>query len=443
MPMSYRDLHREYLRYVESNKTFFLVSSQEYFSTLETSSAKIQGETIKSYFHPYILSGDEYGAIERTTNIMAEIIAKVGDLFFRKEEIREAFGFSEELLDLMHVDPGYDMFLPIGRFDGYFIPEKRLLRFCEFNADGTSGMNETNTMDEAFLATSLGAGFSQLFSLSNCELRTTLLDVLLTCCRKFYGNTEKIPQTAIIDFTDKATTAEFAALKAVFTTAGVPAEICDIRDLHFKDGRLYFREFQLDLAYRRVVTGDLLERSDTVVDFLRAYKRKSVCTVGSFRTEVAHSKLIFCILTNNRYGKFFSPAERKFIATHLPWTRKLTSSDPDLEKVVLHNRHSLVLKPYNSYGSRGIVVGSICEQKEWEANLSKVMDSNYLVQEKLAIPKKEFITGPNGETEELKINTSSFMYGGKLAGFYTRVSPHDVITTSLDGAVLPTLVEDA
>ena len=66
-------------------------------------------------------------------------------------------------------------------------------------------------------------------------------------------------------------------------------------------------------------------------------------------------------------------------------------------------------------------------------------DTNYLVQEKITAPERLFVT--DGTLPgNAKVNLACYVFNGKLAGFYTRVSPKIVITTLSSGALIPTLV---
>lgn len=428
---------RQFKSWAQREPDLFQTSRREYFQRLAQSEAKVHGEVIKSYFHPYVLSSQEVENIRRQAETMAQLIAKAGKLWFTEEEVRKLYNFDPRLEEAMEVSPGYETLVPIARYDGFYNREDGSLVFCEFNADGSSGMNETNTMEEAFLATEVGQKFQAQFGLEYCELRRSLLHTLLS---NFHEGDrgDKEPNIAIVDWEGIGTIHEFRALQEVFQEQGYATVICDPREVEFRAGQLWYRDFPIQLVYRRVVTTELLERWEEVQDFIGAYRAGAFIMVGSLRTELAHSKLAFCLFSDPAYSKYFTPQEREFLAAHIPWTRKLTS-DPELFREAGAKKDQLVLKPFNSYGSRGVIVGSDCSQSRWEDYLRKYADRNYLVQEKITIPEKKFLTAP-GKEEKLKINLSTFLYNEKLAGFYTRVSQDEVITTNRGAALVPTLV---
>lgn len=433
------DFDGRFYEYIRNEPALYRASREEYFNELDKRGFKHHGENIRSFFHPYVLDQKQLRNVSKHAETMAELLFKVYDLFFIKEEVRQLFSFDPALLEWMETNPKYDTPVPISRYDAYYDPVKDTMVFNEFNADGTSGMNEANTMEETFLATPLGNKLRREFDLYNLELRKNVLNVLLINYRKA-GGTKYAPNIAIVDWKESASPEEFAALKKTFTAEGYPTVVADPRELAYQDGVLRYEDFVIDLVYRRLVTVELVERKDEAENFLRAYMDGSVITVGSVRTEIIHSKIVFCLLSDPAFSRFFTTAERDFLAQHIPWTRKLSLQDSELIRTVVAHKDSLMLKPHDGYASRGHIVGEDCSQEEWEENVRRLADTNYLVQEKIPAPEKVLMTGENLPGEMLKVNLACYVFNGKLAGFYTRVSPKVVITTLSGGALVPTLV---
>ena len=443
MPIIYREecLKKQYLNEVLSlsfeNPDFYNENKDLYLSCLEKSSAKINDIVIKSFFHPYILSNSDFMWIKEKTETLWGILEKTAQLLLTEKEVRDFFDFPTELVELLQVDPKYPINVPVTRFDAFFNKDNSLY-FCEFNADGTSGMNETNTMEECFLDTEMGRHLVNKYSLNHCELRKSLLSTLLENYRFFDASNK--PVIAIVDFMDKATIAEFEALKNAFIEEGYNTLICDIRNFSYKNNKLWYNGKSIDLVYRRAVTSDILARYNEVQEFIKAYKNNAFCLVGSFRSEAAHSKLVFTFLTSETAEKFFSHEEIKFLKTHLPKTSKLISKDKLLNAEIFSQRESYLIKPHNSYGGQGLYIGRDCSLKEWQNIIEQNIDKNYIVQEVIKVPQEEFVVS-QGTIEKLKVNLSPYLFNGKLTGFYTRVSTIDIITTSLGGALIPTFVQ--
>jgi len=416
---------------------FYNKNKDSYLSCLEKSSAKINGTAIKSFFHPYTLLNSDFMWIKEKTETLWSILEKTAGLLLTEKEVRDFFDFPAELIELLQVNPKYSINIPITRFDAFYNRDD-FLYFCEFNTDGTSGMNETNTMEECFLSTEMGRHLANKYALNQCELRKSLLDILLENYNSFGGSNK--PTIAIVDFMDKATIAEFEALRDVFVEEGYDTVIWDIRNLSYKNNKLWCDGKSIDLVYRRAVTSDILARYDEVQEFINAYRNNAFCLVGSFRSEAAHSKLVFTFLTSETAEKFFSNKEIEFLRTHLPKTKKLISKENIPNTELFSQREKYLIKPHNSYGAQGLYMGKDCSLTEWQSVLEENMDKNYIIQEVIKVPEEEFVTS-QGITEKLKVNLSPYLFNGKLKGFYTRVSTIDVITTSRGGALLPTFVQ--
>jgi hypothetical protein len=106
----------------------------------------------------------------------------------------------------------------------------------------------------------------------------------------------------------------------------------------------------------------------------------AACLVGGFRTQVIHNKALFGILHREETLSLLTPEERAFVMRHVPLTYPLL---PDyIEKHnVLANKDFWLIKPYDSYGSRGVYAGLDCAQVEWERLVRACAGDGYLMQE--------------------------------------------------------------
>src|SRR6185295_11025012 len=130
------------------------------------------------------------------------------------------------------------------------------------------------------------------------------------------------PNIAVVDYKGLPTQREFELFKEYFESRDYPTTIADPRELEFKDGKLYSKDFKIDLVYRRVLTTELLEKVDECRAFVDAYKSGAAVFVNSFRTKYVHKKMLFAVLTDERHQHYFSPAEQEGIRKSIPWTRK-------------------------------------------------------------------------------------------------------------------------
>ena len=106
---------------------------------------------------------------------------------------------------------------------------------------------------------------------------------------------------------------------------------------------------------------------------------------------------------------------------------------------LLKRQQDYIIKPHNAYEGFGLYLGKNHSAGEWERLVHENLDSNYIAQEAIAIPKQAFMLEP-GKVKELSFNTSPYLYNGKMTGFYTRASETEVISTARGAALVPTLI---
>ena len=71
------------------------------------------------------------------------------DAYAKDEDYRRLFGFEPKLEELILREPTYDSPIPIARIDIFYNEETGDFKFCEFNTDGTSAMNEDRELNIA------------------------------------------------------------------------------------------------------------------------------------------------------------------------------------------------------------------------------------------------------------------------------------------------------
>lgn len=125
-----------------------------------------------------------------------------------------------------------------------------------------------------------------------------------------------------MDNLEVGTPNEFDEFKRVYEENGFNCEIIDIRDLEYKNGKLCHGDYVIDLVYRRIVTLELLKIKDQIKPFLDAYMDNAFFMVGSFRSQLMHSKLIFEIFRDEQTQALLNNEEKKFIDEHVPFTKK-------------------------------------------------------------------------------------------------------------------------
>ena len=170
---------------------------------------------------------------------------------------------------------------------------------------------------------------------------------------------------------------------------------------------------------------EFLIRFDLTHPLVHAYRDHAVCVVNSFRSELAHKKAMFGLLTDETITAKFPAAERKAIREHVPWTRlvsqgKTTYNEKtiDLPEFILKNREKLALKPNDDYGDQHSYFGWEMDDAGWERALKMAMRSPYVVQERVEPVKSVFPLMSFGHLEfrEMQVDVHPHSFLGKVHG---------------------------
>jgi uncharacterized circularly permuted ATP-grasp superfamily protein len=250
---------------------------------------------------------------------------------------------------------------------------------------------------------------------------------------------DKKPVIAIVDWAGLPTAPEFEMFKAYFEANGVKTVICDPRTLEFRRGRLYSNGTAVNLVYRRVLTSELLAKGAETRALLDAYVAGAVCVINSFRAKLLHKKLSLALLSDDTYKDLYTPAQRAAIRKHVPWTRRVR---PGNAEDIARRRQSLVLKPNDEYGGKGVVLGWTVSQAVWEKAVAEAAAACYVAQEAVEIPRVKFPVALNGlQYLDLAVDLDPYLFNGRAGGFMTRVSAEALLNvTAGAGSLVPTFV---
>lgn len=422
-------------KYIEENFEICKRTAQEELLYLENSTAKYKGETIYSLHIPKIFTEEAELVIKDAAETMYEILQKVMKEYIASESYRKLFGFSEELEHLILNTPCYESILPICRLDIFLNEEDYSYKFCEFNGDGTSSMNEDRELNLAFKRTALYKKLEEDYEVTSYEL----FDSWAREVKKIYESTGKKVEgarIAVVDFMEKGCSVyEFEEFCKAFRRVGFEAEVCEIRELSYDGSHLYTKDKKtIDVIYRRAVTSDIMAHKEEVADFLQAVEEKNVCMMGDFCTHIMHDKILFKLLRNPETKVILTDRENSFIEEHIPYTVRLTSEEIS-KKQVKKTKDCWIIKPEDSYGARGVFSGKNHTEKEWSTLLEQFRDQDYLLQEYVTPYKSyniDFHKGKQSAMKQYSNLTGLYVYNGKFAGVYSRQSWKEIISTEHD-----------
>jgi hypothetical protein len=399
------------------------------------SSAKYIDTPIPFLCQPVFWSKEEIEQLAQAGEKMTSILNKIVATYVNNPDFRKYFNFDPLTEELILVDPGYKDPAPMARYDLFYQPEQKL-KFCEFNTDGSSGMNEDNVLAKIFLTTPPLKEINKEYSLFYFELLDSWVEACLKKFWEFIG-CKKLPTVAIVDWEGVSTIREFEAFQQAFQAKGCKTVITDPRRLKLKNGKLYWGQLPIDLVYRRLVNHEVVKYQEEITDFIQGYKQQGVCVVGPIRSQIIHNKIIFQVLNAPEVQDLFTDSEKTFITNHIPFTAVLRG-DKRLSELAISQKDDLVIKPQDLYGSREVFVGRDYTEDEWLEVLKRVWDKDYLLQE-FVVPPQIPMLNMELKVEFWKQILGLYLYNGKMSGLYTRVGKNNVISTSTGGYVVPNL----
>lgn len=437
--MNALEINKEYIDLIQSNPEKYY---EDYLTTLErvaNSNAKYKGKPVPFLYHPMFFTEEDIKNFEEISRKIISISNKVTNHYIENKEFRKKFGFPEFIEELIQVDNGYDVNVPIGRYD-IFYKDMENFMFCEINTDGSSAMNEDNTIGRILLETEASKDFGELYQLDYFELIDSWVEESIKLLRKFDPD-ESLHNVAIVDFVESGTSAEFEEFMKSYKRHGYNCIIADPRDLTYKDGALYKDEYKIDMVYRRIVTFELIEKIDQIPDFIEAYKDKAFCCIGSIKSQVVHNKVFFKILHDEDTLELLSEEEREFVKNHIPVTG-LFKDDMETFEMVLNNKDKYIMKPQDMNASQGVFAGKDLNYGEWKSRLVQVWNTDYIYQEFYNPIRRDHIVFKDGkpEIEDFKSIVGMFIYNEEFQGLYTRISKNNIISGITDYYTLPNVL---
>lgn len=428
-------LAKEYIGLVKEKPDEYYQDYLDLIERSKKSTALYKGEPIPITYQGMFVSPEDVEYFQEISGKIMEISRKVTQEYVDNPEYRKLFAYEKELEDLILTEPAYDMPVPICRYD-IFYNGVGDFKFCEFNTDGSSAMNEDSVLGGLMLETEAFEEFGKNHEITQFELFESWVKTSVKIYEENTGKTK--PNVAIVDFTDKGTTMEFERFKASYQDLGYDCVIADPRNLSYKNGVLYDGDFPIDLVYRRAVTVDLMEEYENISEFLQAYKDQAFMMLGSFRSQIMHTKLIFKILLDKQTKGFLTDEENSFLENHIPYTADFLTEE-DFRRVS-KNKDSYILKPHDGYASQGVFTGREHSQEDFDKILREILGKPYIYQEYVDVDPVDFIEFDdkgNLSVSSFGFVLGMFIYGEEFQGLYTRIGKEALISGARDYYTTP------
>lgn len=413
----------ELYKIVREDEDMYYRDFVDFIAKTKVSKAIYHGEPIPMTYQGLFYNKKNRSDFVYISNILMSITDKITEEFVKNPEYRKIFQLDPTIEELVLHDPGYDVPVPICRYDVFYDGINYML--CELNTDGSSAMNEDNTLGQLLLQTKAMQKFLEKHDVENVDMFTPWVWETADMYKKYVS--DKKPNVAIVDNLEVGTPNEFDEFKRVYEENGFNCEIIDIRDLEYKNGKLCHGDYVIDLVYRRIVTLELLKIKDQIKPFLDAYMDNAFFMVGSFRSQLMHSKLIFEIFRDEQTQALLNTEEKKFIDEHVPFTKKIEERDA---YEIIMNKDKYIFKPIDGYASLGIYVGSEMTEEDLQEKLPEFIRIGYVFQEYYDMNKCEFL-----EFEEKRpvLNKFTqvvglFIYNKHFVAPYTRIGKDNVVS---------------
>lgn len=403
---------------------------------------------ICTVLRPLLIGQAQYDYICQESRLVLAALERLGAALLADARLRAELDLSRDEEQIIGIEPGFGAPDASGRLDA-FLDSRGDFSFVEYNADSPGGLLYGDVLSEMFTEMEVVREFGKTYPLRRVPVRPRLLATLLDCYRAWGGTAP--PRIAIVDWREVSTRAEFEICQAYFEAHGHPTIIVDPRELEYRDGSLQAGDFQINLVYKRVVTGELLARGGLEQPLVRAVRERAVCGVNSFRVQMLMKKAAFALLDDPLHEHLFAADELAALRRHVPWTRKLREGFTtyrgrrvDLLEFVATNRDRLVIKPSGDYGGRGVTLGWECAPDDWLQELQDALGAPFVVQERVEVLQEIFPTLVNDEIkmEPRYVDFDPYTWGGQdVEGAGIRLSASALLNvTAGGGSATPLLI---
>ncbi len=443
------DAVARYNKLLETGPYRDLAWAEALHERMESGKLSAGGRLVCPFLRPNFISRRQYESLVKTGESLISAIDRMEQMVLTNPSLLARLELLPAEKMLASIDPGYQALEVAARLDSHLVNGH--LHFVQYNADSPTGAGYADALADLFWDIPPVKEFRKKYSLARVGSRKHLLSALLKSYKQFGG--AKKPNIAIVEFRKAYSNeaSEYELFRDFFRDEGYLVEIVSPEQLEYRNGVLRKGSFEINLVYRRLGVQEFLIRFDLTHPLVQAYRDHAVCVVNSFRSELAHKKAMFGLLTDETVTGKFPAVERKAIREHVPWTRlvsasKTTHNDQtiDLPEFILQNREKLALKPNDDYSDQHTYFGWELDTAGWERAIKQAMRTPYVVQERVEPVKSIFPLMSYGHLEfrEMQVDVHPHAYLGKVQGCSTWLSMGKTGFSSAAG-IVPTFILDS
>jgi hypothetical protein len=318
------DAVTRYNKLLETGPFSDLAWAEALHERMESTRLSAGGRLICPFLRPNFISRRQYDSLVKTGESLISAIDRMEQMVLASPTLLARLELLPAEKMLAAIDPGYQALEVAARLDSHLVNGH--LHFVQYNADSPTGAGYADALAELFWDLPPVKEIRKKYSLARVGSRKHLLHALLKSYKQFGG--AKKPNIAIVEFRQAYSSgqSEYELFRDFFRDEGYLVEIVSPEQLEYRNGVLRKGSFEIDLVYRRLGVQEFLIRFDLTHPLVQAYRDRAVCVVNSFRSELAHKKAMFGLLTDETMTTKFPAVERKAIRDHVPWTRLVSAA---------------------------------------------------------------------------------------------------------------------
>lgn len=238
----------------------------------------------------------------------------------------------------------------------------------------------SSVLSSAFLETSLGA---ELAGARHIEYGSFLGGLVRWVRRRLSGQSVRVALLGIASDGDEGSLRWAEHHAAYFAQLGISCDFVPLGEADVVDGWLTWKTMRYAGAVRYFMIG---QKVSDHTDFIIALERASETVLfGGYVSQVFTSKGLLADL----YQDERLSASQRALLDYVPWTARLAhgrvrkgENQIDPVEWAVGNRERAVLKPCNSHGGRGLVVGYSASEATWRRAVdTAVQAGGHVVQE--------------------------------------------------------------
>lgn len=163
------------------------------FSYMKNSTAIVHERVVACSFIPRLFNNESWEAFKTISETTHTILCKVITHYLENKDYRSVFSFDKRLEELILIPRRYEAVLPFARIDVFLNEDTLECGFCEFNGDGSAGMNENREITHSIEQSETFRRFSATHRIEACELFESWVNEFISIYQTFENKVETPP----------------------------------------------------------------------------------------------------------------------------------------------------------------------------------------------------------------------------------------------------------